>query len=43
VVLAAIAGFSAYFHNREKTDDAQVDGTSLRCVKGFYGRVRKFW
>ena len=26
VVLAAVAGLFIYFHNRETTDDAQVDG-----------------
>jgi len=39
VVLAAIAGLFMYFHNRETTDDAQVDGHITPMASKVYGRV----
>ncbi len=39
VVLAAIAGLFAYYHNRETTDDAQVDGHITPMASKVYGRV----
>src|SRR6266702_414533 len=39
VVLAAIAGLVVYFHNRESTDDAQVDGHITPLASKVYGRV----
>ncbi len=39
VVLAAIAGLFVYFHNRETTDDAQVDGHITPMASKVYGRV----
>src|SRR5260370_17750370 len=39
VVLAAIVGLFAYFHNRETTDDAQVDGHITPMASKVYGRV----
>src|SRR5256885_2156274 len=39
VVLAAIAGLFAYCHNRETTDDAQVDGHITPMASKVYGRV----
>src|SRR5260370_1439389 len=39
VVLAAIAGLVVYFHNRETTDDAQVDGHITPMASKVYGRV----
>ncbi len=39
VVLAAIAGLFAYYHNREATDDAQVDGHITPMASKVYGRV----
>src|SRR5712691_6544310 len=38
VVLAAIAGLVVYFHNRETTDDAQVDGHITPMASKVYGR-----
>jgi membrane fusion protein, multidrug efflux system len=38
-VLAAIAGLFIYFHNRESTDDAQVDGHITPLASKVYGRV----
>jgi membrane fusion protein (multidrug efflux system) len=39
VVLAAIVGLFLYFHNRETTDDAQVDGHITPMASKVYGRV----
>lgn len=39
VVLAATTGLSVYFHNRETTDDAQVDGHITPMASKVYGRV----
>src|SRR5437879_10126382 len=39
VVLAAVFGLLAYYHNRETTDDAQVDGHITPMVSKVYGRV----
>jgi membrane fusion protein (multidrug efflux system) len=38
-VLAAIVGLVAYYHNRETTDDAQVDGHITPMASKIYGRV----
>ena len=39
VVLTAIVGLFAYYHNRETTDDAQVDGHITPMASKVYGRV----
>jgi membrane fusion protein, multidrug efflux system len=39
VVLAVVAGLFIYFHNRESTDDAQVDGHITPIASKVYGRV----
>src|SRR5258708_2865216 len=39
VVLAAIVGLFVYYHNRETTDDAQVDGHITPMASKVYGRV----
>ena len=39
VVLAAASGLFLYFHNRESTDDAQVDGHITPIASKVYGRV----
>ena len=39
MVLATIAGLFAYYHNRETTDDAQVDGHITPMASKVYGRV----
>lgn len=39
VVLAGIVGLFFYFHNRESTDDAQVDGHITPMASKVYGRV----
>jgi len=39
VALAAIVGLFLYFHNRESTDDAQVDGHITPMASKVYGRV----
>src|SRR5258708_1487156 len=39
VVVATIVGLFAYFHNRETTDDAQVDGHITPMASKVYGRV----
>jgi membrane fusion protein, multidrug efflux system len=41
VVLAAIAALFVYFHNRETTDDAQVDGHITPMASKVYGRVEQ--
>jgi len=39
VVLLAIVALFAYYHNRETTDDAQVDGHITPMASKVYGRV----
>jgi membrane fusion protein (multidrug efflux system) len=39
VALAVIVGLFLYFHNRETTDDAQVDGHITPMASKVYGRV----
>jgi membrane fusion protein, multidrug efflux system len=39
VVTAALVGLYLYFHNRESTDDAQVDGHITPIASKIYGRV----
>ena len=39
VVLGAITGLFLYYHNRESTDDAQVDGHITPMASKVYGRV----
>jgi membrane fusion protein, multidrug efflux system len=39
VVLAAVVGLFLYYHNRESTDDAQVDGHITPIASKIYGRV----
>lgn len=39
VVLAVIAGLYLYYHDRESTDDAQVDGHITPVASKIYGRV----
>jgi membrane fusion protein, multidrug efflux system len=39
VVIAAVVGLYLYFHNRESTDDAQVDGHITPIASKIYGRV----
>ena len=39
VVLAALVGLLVYFHDRESTDDAQVDGHITPIASKVYGRV----
>ena len=39
VVLAVIVGLIVYYHNRESTDDAQVDGHITPMASKVYGRV----
>jgi membrane fusion protein (multidrug efflux system) len=39
VLLAAIIGLLVYYHNRETTDDAQVDGHITPIASKIYGRV----
>jgi len=39
VVLAAIVGLIVYYHDRESTDDAQVDGHITPMASKVYGRV----
>ena len=42
IVLAAVAiGLFLYFHNRETTDDAQVDGHITPVASKIYGRIAK--
>src|SRR5437764_15089261 len=38
-VLAALTGLFFYYHNRETTDDAQVDGHITPIASKVYGRV----
>src|SRR5712664_1593164 len=39
VLVAAVAGLLLYYHNRETTDDAQVDGHITPMASKVYGRV----
>ena len=39
VLIAAVVGLYLYFHNRESTDDAQVDGHITPVASKIYGRV----
>src|ERR1700739_2333224 len=39
VLLAVVAGLLVYYHNRETTDDAQVDGHITPIASKIYGRV----
>jgi membrane fusion protein, multidrug efflux system len=39
LVLAALIGLLLYYHNRETTDDAQVDGHITPIASKIYGRV----
>lgn len=41
VLLALLLGLYLYFHNRESTDDAQVDGHITPIASKIYGRVAK--
>jgi membrane fusion protein (multidrug efflux system) len=41
ILLAALLGLYLYFHNRESTDDAQVDGHITPIAAKIYGRVGK--
>jgi membrane fusion protein (multidrug efflux system) len=39
VLLAALAGLFLYYHNRESTDDAQIDGHITPIAAKIYGKV----
>jgi membrane fusion protein, multidrug efflux system len=39
VLVAAVVGLFVYYHNRESTDDAQVDGHITPMASKVYGRV----
>jgi membrane fusion protein (multidrug efflux system) len=39
VLVVALAGLFVYYHNRESTDDAQVDGHITPIASKIYGRV----
>jgi membrane fusion protein (multidrug efflux system) len=39
VLIAALAGLFLYYHNRESTDDAQIDGHITPIASKIYGRV----
>jgi membrane fusion protein (multidrug efflux system) len=41
ILVAAAVGLFLYFHNRESTDDAQVDGHITPVASKIYGRVGK--
>ncbi len=41
ILLAALLGLYLYFHNRESTDDGQVDGHITPIAAKIYGRVAK--
>jgi membrane fusion protein (multidrug efflux system) len=41
VVLLGISGLFYYYHNRESTDDAQVDGHITPIASKIYGRISK--
>jgi membrane fusion protein, multidrug efflux system len=40
VLVAALVGLFLYYHNRESTDDAQVDGHITPIASKIYGRVQ---
>jgi len=40
VLVAAVVGLYLYYHNRESTDDAQVDGHITPIASKVYGRVQ---
>ena len=40
-LLAVTIGLFLYFHNRESTDDAQVDGHITPVASKIYGRIGK--
>ncbi|MHB8503854.1 MAG: HlyD family secretion protein [Candidatus Acidiferrales bacterium] len=40
VLIAALAGLFLYYHNRESTDDAQIDGHITPIAAKIYGRVQ---
>ena len=39
VLIAAVAGLFFYYHNRESTDDAQIDGHITPIASKIYGKV----
>jgi len=39
VLIAAIVGLFLYYHNRESTDDAQIDGHITPIASKIYGKV----
>lgn len=39
VLIVALAGLFLYYHNRESTDDAQIDGHITPIAAKVYGRV----
>src|SRR5271168_4763947 len=39
VLIAAVTGLFLYYHNRESTDDAQIDGHITPIASKIYGRV----
>ena len=39
VLIATVAGLFLYYHNRESTDDAQIDGHIMPIAAKIYGRV----
>ena len=41
VLIAVLVGLFVYYHNRESTDDAQVDGHITPVASKIYGRVAK--
>jgi membrane fusion protein, multidrug efflux system len=41
VLIAVLVGLLVYYHNRESTDDAQVDGHITPVASKIYGRVAK--
>lgn len=41
LLLAAVVGLFLYYHNRESTDDAQVDGHITPVASKVYGRVEQ--
>jgi membrane fusion protein (multidrug efflux system) len=41
VLIAIVAGLILYYHNRESTDDAQVDGHITPVASKVYGRVEQ--
>ena len=41
IVLLAVVGLFFYYHNRESTDDAQIDGHITPIASKIYGRIAK--